>query len=98
PPSSPLLPYTTLFRSQRRLGAEHPNRRAVEHGRPPRRIVERSRIIALNRGICRHQADVLDQVAIEAAADLLVEQRVEHCFAFILDRKSTRLNSSHVAI
>src|SRR5699024_11534368 len=82
PSSSPLLPYTTLFRS-RNPGCLHP-----DGGRVP-----------------RHAAD---QSAAGAAADRSAQppqagghrrpDRAHRVDEYDRDRKSTRLNSSHVSI
>src|SRR3712207_7917908 len=71
PPRSTLFPYTTLFRSQRRLGA------AAEH----------------DLGVA-----VTDLP--EAVADRDRARRAAHAVRAVgpLDRKSTRLNSSHANI
>src|SRR5207253_8693534 len=88
PPTSPLFPYTTPFRS---LPAgpvpDHPP------GRPDLRpgrggVVER---------VGRQRADLGDRlVAVEPLAPRVGAEGFE--LAELLDRKSTRLNSSHVAI
>src|SRR5439155_23394579 len=77
PPSSPLFPYTTLFRSP---GAVGNVRLAVEPQVRPVGVQDRDRIEA-----CRTRA-------LEEA------DRQHHACFNSIDRKSTRLNSSHVAI
>src|SRR2546422_1128735 len=76
PPRSTLFPYTTLFRSVRRLG------------------IHLGRVGALEAA---HVARVLDDRHLHAEADAeegdLALARVAH--RLDLDRKSTRLNSSH---
>src|SRR5699024_12848944 len=80
PPRSPLFPYTTLFRSPRRLALDHapdglgqhhhqqPGQQATQH---PQHVMT-----ALRRGGSRAFPGGIGRV----------------------DRKSTRLNSSHVSI
>src|SRR5690349_22947409 len=77
PPSSPLFPYTTLFRSASAAADTVADRLRDRDRRPPRRA--------------HHQP----------AADLLDRRRDRHRLRDSLgagDRKSTRLNSSHVEI
>src|SRR5690625_6959939 len=83
PSRSTRLPYTTLFRSQARLGQGHrPVQRLLEagHGRQAGVVVDAGEGLALVEGLA---------VAVEAAVVVRGEGG---------DRKSTRLNSSHVAI
>src|SRR5690348_15698778 len=82
PPSSPLFPYTTLFRShgegeedrQRRVG-EGPDEHLQER-RPIKRVVDQLAEV-VETGVC-----------LPAGLELVLR----------LDRKSTRLNSSHPSI
>src|SRR5690349_24120206 len=67
PPGSTLFPYTTLFRSHRRLLERH------------------VLFLRLVRGVVG--GDALDRA---------VAQTLDQGLAVALDRKSTRLNSSHV--
>src|SRR5262245_64344571 len=82
PPTPPLFPYTTLFRSRRRV-----RRRAV-------RLVEDAGDLDV---VVRAEADghALDQVV---RIDPRVEAAGERARLAALDRKSTRLNSSHLGI
>src|SRR5207253_10554057 len=83
PPSSTLFPYTTLFRSQRRA-----------------LIGRRALYFAANRSGLLHRCHSAIEVGLQTFKLLLL------LFLFFdgflccgtLDRKSTRLNSSHVAI
>src|SRR5262245_64532423 len=77
--SSPLFPYTTLFRSER--GA-----RAVEHALPERADLGRVLADEQRRELLAH--DRHQRRAAAAAPDR----------GLGLDRKSTRLNSSHLGI
>src|SRR5207253_9099358 len=84
PPRSTLFPYTTLFRSARALDAKRRSRhRQPPLGQGPRRLCARRR-----RG--RGSARGLRARQGARCAHLRGGPR--------LDRKSTRLNSSHVAI
>src|SRR3712207_6893314 len=82
PPRSTLFPYTTLFRSDR--GAEVPQHRvlAADHQRVADHLVAEGAADPGLRGV----ADVVE-----------VEQQ-ERSALTALDRKSTRLNSSHANI
>src|SRR5207253_11303525 len=86
PPRSPLFPYTTLFRS-----SVSPCRRAVQRAGEPERIEHRGAQVFVERH-SRALGDAggceLDSVVRVDAPPLRRHQ----------DRKSTRLNSSHVAI
>src|SRR5690606_41745611 len=82
PPRSTLFPYTTLFRSRNR---------SDDHYRSPRGGLDRNRgqrIVAVNRCI-RKESD-LHHLPLHFDLLKLIE--------LSLDRKSTRLNSSHVKI
>src|SRR5438874_5233561 len=84
PPTSTLFPYTTLFRS-----CAVRRRRATEEGdRRPRTPRQRGRL--MQRRI------VLPLLAASVLAGCGFQLRQAPTFA--LDRKSTRLNSSHVEI
>src|SRR5256885_13290906 len=89
PPRSTLFPYTTLFRSHRRLRL-HATRDRLEHEEHGLEIdVEDAVPLGLGHVEQRLQTD-------DAG---VVEKHVEPAPALIgLDRKSTRLNSSHLAI
>src|SRR5205814_10473256 len=90
PPSSPLFPYTTLFRSRQKdrtgAGAE------IGNAQPPRAVVPQQRQCEFDDGLGfgpRHQHGRGD------------DQRQSPEFALAEDagdRKSTRLNSSHLGI
>src|SRR5699024_12618014 len=70
PPSSPLFPYTTLFRSQVADYGSHNGCRIRHFGRGTRRFE--------TRADCKERPAFLDEIGEK-------------------DRKSTRLNSSHVS-
>src|SRR5207247_9196355 len=94
PPRSPLLPYTTLFRSLEGAGdAADPQLHAaahvrghvaadddIRHGEPPTRLEDAE-------GLPEHRILVTRQV------DDAV--RNDHVNRIVRDRKSTHLNSSH---
>src|SRR5205085_9785926 len=86
PPSTPLFPYTTLFRSL------HPRHRCQRLGKSQNRRSEDHRDNAARVDLERHMRGL---AAHDAPAD--------HAFGVLhgnaaLDRKSTRLNSSHSQI
>src|SRR5262245_63653595 len=86
PLTSPLFPYTTLFRSHYSVRAENDeDRRADLQGRAEAMLRE---ALALNRTLGREQA--MAYIYRELAET--VDRRSN------LDRKSTRLNSSHLGI
>src|SRR5207253_6865428 len=82
PPRSTLFPYTTLFRSEISRG---------HSGARPRRDHPFPRLHARAQARPRHHQPDIHSVARRPGDPLRNEYRVE-------DRKSTRLNSSHVAI
>src|SRR5690242_20895853 len=82
PPRSTLFPYTTLFRSLESTVGASLNR-VVDAA------VQRRRLPAL----------ALDEAATTLYADrTAVGERIEQLQAVVEDRKSTRLNSSHMSI
>src|SRR5690606_40141491 len=86
PPRSPLFPYTTLFRSQpQRAG----HRLTVGQERRPADLAGRQLHVVLLDVVV---ADVVGEPT--ELRDVLPEQHR----VVVLDRKSTRLNSSHVKI
>src|SRR5207249_8855374 len=89
PPSSPLFPYTTLFRS----GAVPPRLDEADHVGPVFQTKGRAEYLLNLPGTGRILVRQGSKVTIDAdsAADPV------DVSAF-LDRKSTRLNSSHVSI
>src|SRR5262245_64971310 len=84
PPTSTLFPYTTLFRSGRRRRWRRRGRRAEKDGLMADPIDERMRAAA-PRAPARFAEAVERRVAAATAAAAR-------------DRKSTRLNSSHLGI
>src|SRR5205814_9771868 len=94
PPRSTLFPYTTLFRSHDRR-IELMSAGAIEHGAAPR--IEQ-------RIVFEKPNDLLDGIQTRAAALKLLHADVERVAERrlnaldLLDRKSTRLNSSHLGI
>src|SRR5947199_6597435 len=93
PPSAPLFPYTTLFRSdvEPHGGKEH----------------SRSDLVAVRNADQRVGAVGVDHVLDAVGDQLAAQQRIEHSavahgeMLYSLpsrDRKSTRLNSSHLGI
>src|SRR3712207_7500626 len=90
PPRSTLFPYTTLFRSLGLLGAD---RLAVVDvaGESVVLTSDRHRVLHAAYNVCRHRGSQLVPVAPDAPAPA-------PCAASAIDRKSTRLNSSHANI
>src|SRR5256885_12664883 len=83
PPRSPLFPYTTLFRSQ-----------GLEPHRGPRREVS-AEIVAVDE----HRPCTIESGHRPGVEPLQGDvDRAGQVVAFELDRKSTRLNSSHLVI
>src|SRR3712207_9527047 len=94
PPRSTLFPYTTLFRSHGRCGVG-----ALRRGGAARAAAERAgrRV----RGECRVRGGAARAVAGVPAArpgEPVLSHRVPRGDAATVDRKSTRLNSSHANI
>src|SRR5439155_26104361 len=98
PPLSSLLPYTTLFRSTLLDPSGHGTFVAgliAAHGRTFSGVAPDAKLVSLR---------VLDQNgkgtmhAVLAAFDWLLRNRAAMTACMVPDRKSTRLNSSHVAI
>src|SRR3712207_8457949 len=89
PPRSTLFPYTTLFRSGRLAGLRcvFLPRHGRGHPTPPSALNYRANIDALKRAGC---TDVISLSAVGSLSELLPPGA--------LDRKSTRLNSSHANI
>src|SRR5436190_10722020 len=85
PPSPPLFPYTTLFRSTMvaRLADDHASARALAEGL---RGIDPS-LVDLSR-VDTNIVQIDTRASSRSAADLVAA----------LDRKSTRLNSSHTVI
>src|SRR5207249_5048181 len=89
PPSSPLFPYTTLFRSpnRRRRFVLFALEELLDH---LSRLVERPGLVLLLAGLVRLLAGL--------ALLLVLGDLVLGGLVLLQDRKSTRLNSSHVSI
>src|SRR5688500_19841679 len=87
PPCSPLFPYTTLFRS-----LLHRRERRVQ------RLVGPARAHAARHH--RGHRDVAERAALRVArhADVAVGHDADDGLVAVEDRKSTRLNSSHLVI
>src|SRR5690349_22383849 len=86
PPSSTLFPYTTLFRSRAAARSNHQAALTIREEMREQRTILESRFALAALAIDEGRP---------AAADALVEAGRA---AFRTDRKSTRLNSSHVEI
>src|SRR5256885_12302308 len=84
PPRSTLFPYTTLFRSRRELVGDL------------RGVLDQEGIGVDRRGVLRHGEGVA--VAVEDRAALGGHRHVLALLRERADRKSTRLNSSHLVI
>src|SRR5205085_6947915 len=94
PPSPPLFPYTTLFRSNRLPGDAH---RGVHRDRDRDAVgpIGQRRIPRLGRQV--ETADVVAPIAQTCGRRSHVQRLVPELVAG-KDRKSTRLNSSHSQI
>src|SRR5690606_39805886 len=93
PPRSPLFPYTTLFRSE----GVHPHTVVDDLGR---RRVHADHVLPAPPDIAMRRLD-LPGVAVQAQERgwiRLAGDRIAHGVGQAQDRKSTRLNSSHVKI
>src|SRR3712207_8270237 len=82
PPRSTLFPYTTLFRSRRAVGA-------------PVLDVDRQRAVLAS---AQALGAVADRVAVDRVVDQIAVLAVHGERPERVDRKSTRLNSSHANI
>src|SRR3712207_9259368 len=94
PPRSTLFPYTTLFRSLAVGGLGRHRRRTVDEDR--RRLLRGGRDV--RDGLGQRQEQQRQQQELEEQQQVppeLLERRVD---LEVLDRKSTRLNSSHANI
>src|SRR5690242_21428247 len=92
PPRSTLFPYTTLFRSERDF------RRVIQPSLPVeclRRKIKRRRVFPSARRIVAAQAE-FDRLHLTNGAVLVKLPSL--CGEHRTDRKSTRLNSSHMSI
>src|SRR5207253_9143456 len=93
--SLPLFPYTTLFRS---LASESAPDQLARAARSLRKLRQQNRIPLFCGGI-DHRSSLSRDLAVLLVANgdcPLGFRFTAHCWH--LDRKSTRLNSSHVAI
>src|SRR5690606_41882993 len=96
-PLSRPFPYTTLFRSH---ALHHTFSQALRvlrpfyrHGLRARHIAEQHRRLDTARTIRLHPAVLREREAVQLLAEIF-----DHVVTLKLDRKSTRLNSSHVKI
>src|SRR5690606_40754697 len=98
PSRSPLLPYTTLFRSQLSCWITHtsPEVHEVLRGGFDRSPMFSGRIQGKGPRYCPSIEDKIDRFADKDSHQLFVEP--EGWDTVETDRKSTRLNSSHVKI
>src|SRR5690606_41228153 len=96
PPTSPLLPYTTLFRSHAKV-RKREGYVLLAHSEEAAHTDDEEHVVAVLRDHdVIHFADVLTVCIDDVAADDLI--RAERRLIDRTDRKSTRLNSSHVKI
>src|SRR5256885_2445596 len=82
PPRSTLFPYTTLFRSHHRVV------------RPVVQRQQKDRPHDLRHRMMRRGATAIDEIRNR----VLTKRRVDQLGVVVQDRKSTRLNSSHLVI
>src|SRR5699024_11766220 len=85
PPSPPLFPYTTLFRSQSTI-----NKDTGTSGQPTHEDAMPCSSTHLHESLTANVQ--------EAQRILQICNACRYCEGFCADRKSTRLNSSHVSI
>src|SRR3712207_8553072 len=85
PPRSTLFPYTTLFRSQDGQPGHPAVHRLVDHGQQQRQWAA--------AGAVGHQDAKTAPVQVNC-----IELLADECADLFVDRKSTRLNSSHANI
>src|SRR5690606_41622304 len=93
PPRPTLFPYTTLFRSDRLHRGDRALRRRGDALLQRAHVGAESRLIPDCRGDAPEQRRHLG-TRLGETEDVVDEQ--EHVLTFLVDRKSTRLNSSHV--
>src|SRR5699024_12448592 len=89
PPTSPLFPYPTLFRSRHRAAIIA----TVIHYRPRSAIRDVGKALGLTEDVTAVLADTVWGSWGDGLSDMQVRQA-----GLDPDRKSTRLNSSHVSI
>src|SRR5256885_9437586 len=88
PPRSTLFPYTTLFRSQQAGAQSYVHFLAGIKERI--RTAQVKAALAANAELVRHYWEI--------GREILANQKRQGWGAKIIDRKSTRLNSSHLVI
>src|SRR5207249_10406387 len=96
PPTSPLFPYTTLFRSHFLLDAALEVAVAREHGADHELALRHGSGHRLGQGA--RVADAGGAAVAHEVEPQLLEIPHQPRLLEIIDRKSTRLNSSHVSI
>src|SRR5207302_11506913 len=95
PPTSPLFPYTTLFRS---VAAPNAIRRCHELvGRAGSDRVSKTGVLVFLGGLVAMQGD-FDQAREVLSQARTTYEELHVAEMLVGDRKSTRLNSSHVKI
>src|SRR5690606_41388706 len=87
PPAPLSFPYTTLFRSQNNRTAIFEEGKGLLHRKEQPFYVHVEGLIEMSFGSCRERCDCPRARVREEDVDVTM---------FLLDRKSTRLNSSHV--
>src|SRR5207253_10821213 len=97
PPRSPLFPYTTLFRSPGFLNSTAALATAYSTGAKVLALIGQipSRAIDKGRGLLH---EIPNQIGILRTLTKWADRMTNPQAGPALDRKSTRLNSSHVAI
>src|SRR5207249_5288718 len=95
PPSSTLFPYTTLFRSR---GAVRSGAAAQAASRPGPQVYGQVGMVRTGSGWTSLFVGYRGDIAIAAIETGKTPQLSAAALAGALDRKSTRLNSSHVSI
>src|SRR5690606_41289654 len=94
PPSSPLFPYTTLFRSNMNGGGGVPAMNKVQTAKPDGNTI----LFAHSGHLIVNEVSQLIDYKFDDKLDIACIAAVDKSVVMVADRKSTRLNSSHVKI
>src|SRR5690606_41453341 len=98
PPTPPLFPYTTLFRSDARAHRRKPDEAGQDDDRDPHAEHRRRELRREVQEQTRGGRAALAAAELEPDREDVADDRAEPERIAQEDRKSTRLNSSHVKI
>src|SRR5207249_10223973 len=98
PPSSPLFPYTTLFRSTDHATNEYNGDNCAEQRRRPFGTTEAQERAEREHAREREPPDPAETSTARDSENTERQREEQHPRRALGDRKSTRLNSSHVSI